>query len=199
MNLDGVRRHAPATIGEAERRAAVLAPVVDRGGTPHVLFTKRADHLGSHPGQMSFPGGGVEAEDADLKATALREADEEIGLRPGEVEVVGRLDDVETVSDYVVTPFVGTVPDREYAPSDGEVAEIAVLPVAELTDRANYESARREHPRYGDVRIHFFRVGGYTVWGVTGGMVVQLLELATDWRMPDEVDRVVDPDADLPT
>ena len=199
MNLDGVRRHESATIADAERRAAVLAPVLDRDGTPHVLFTKRADHLGNHPGQMSFPGGGVEPEDPNLEATALREADEEIGLRPEEVDVVGRLDDVDTVSEYVVTPFVGTVPDREYVPSDAEVAEIAALPVPELTDPANYESERRDHPHYGDVRIHFFRAGGYTVWGATGGMLVQLLELTTDWRMPAEADRVVDPDADLPT
>ncbi|MXR41325.1 NUDIX domain-containing protein [Halobaculum sp. WSA2] len=198
MNFERVRRHAPVEVTDAERRAAVLAPVVDRDGAPHVLFTKRADHLGSHPGQMSFPGGGVESQDADLTATALREANEEIGLRPEEVEVVGRIDDIRTVSEYAVTPFVGTAPDREYVPSDDEVAEIAILPVSELTDRENYESERRDHPHYGEIRLHFFHVDGYTVWGATGRMLVQLLELLADWEMPREVDRVVDPDADLP-
>ena len=62
----------------------------------------------------------------------------------------------------------------------------------------NYESERRDHPHYGEIRIHFFRVGGYTVWGATGRMLVQLLELTTGWEMPPEVDRVVDPDADFP-
>ena len=198
MEFERVRRHAPVRVTDAERRAAVLAAVVDRGGDPHVLFTERAEHLGSHPGQMSFPGGGVEAHDESLEATALREANEEIGLCPEEAEVVGRLDDIRTTSEYAVTPFVGTAPDREYVPSDGEVAEIAVLPVAALTDRGNYESERRDHPHYGDVRLHFFHVDGYTVWGATGRMLVQLLELLTDWEMPPEVDRVVDPDADFP-
>ncbi|QLG63273.1 NUDIX hydrolase [Halorarum salinum] len=198
MDLDGVRRHAPVTVSDAERRAAVLAPVVDRDGEDHVLFTKRAEHLSSHPGQMSFPGGGVESADEDLRATALREAEEEIGLRPTEVDVVGRLDDVPTTSEFAVTPFVGTVPDRTYLPNDGEVAEIAVLAVSDLTDLSNYESERRDHSHYGEVRLHFFHVDGYTVWGATGRMLVQLLELTTDWRMPEEVDRVVDPDADYP-
>ena len=198
MDLDGVRRHTPVTLADAERRAAVLAPVVDRGGDPHVLFTKRAEHLSSHPGQMSFPGGGEESVDDDLVDTALREANEEIGLRPEEADVVGRLDDVPTVSEFAVTPFVGTAPDREYYPNDGEVAEIALLSVAELTDLSNYESERRDHSHYGEARLHFFHVDGYTVWGATGRMLVQLLELTTDWRMPEEVDRVVDPDADFP-
>ncbi|MFC6787729.1 NUDIX hydrolase [Halobaculum halobium] len=198
MDFERVRRHTPVEVTDAERRAAVLAPVVERGGAPHILFTKRADHLGSHPGQMSFPGGGVEAQDADLTATALREANEEIGLRPEEVAVVGRIDDIRTVSEYAVTPFVGTAPDRTYVPSDDEVAEIAILPVSELTARENYESERRDHPHYGEIRLHFFHVDGYTVWGATGRMLVQLLELLTDWEMPAKVDRVVDPDADLP-
>ncbi|WP_277553466.1 NUDIX hydrolase [Halobaculum limi] len=198
MDFERVRHHAPVRVTDAERRAAVLAAVIDRGGDPHVLFTKRAEHLGSHPGQMSFPGGGVESHDEDLVATALREANEEIGLLPEEADVVGRLDDIQTVSEYAVTPFVGTAPDREYVPSDDEVAEIAILPISELTARENYESERRDHPHYGDIRLHFFHVDGYTVWGATGRMLVQLLELLTDWEMPAEVDRVVDPDADLP-
>jgi 8-oxo-dGTP pyrophosphatase MutT (NUDIX family) len=198
LDLAGVGAHEPTEVADAEREAAVLAPVVDRDGADHVLFTKRADHLGEHPGQMSFPGGGREPSDADLTATALREADEEIGLRAAEADIVGRLDDVRTVSEYAVRPFVGRVPDRTYDPDLREVAEIAVLPVAALTDLDNYESERRDHPHHGEIRLHFFHVGGYTVWGATARMLVQLLELATDWRAPPAVDRVVDPDADLP-
>ncbi len=198
MDLAGIRRHRPTAVTDEPRRAAVIVPIVEREGAPHLLFTKRADDLSDHPGQMSFPGGGHEPGDEDLEATALREADEEIGLRPAEVDVVGRLDDIRTVTRYSVRPFAAHVPDREYAPGDGEVAEIAVLPIAGLTDRANYESERRDHPYYGDVRLHFFRVGGYTVWGATANILVQFLELATDWEIPPEVDRVVDADADYP-
>jgi len=195
MDLGRVADHEAAAIDGARREAAVLAPVVSRDGS-HLLFTKRADHLGEHPGQMSFPGGGREPSDGDLRETALREANEEIGLRSGEAEIVGRLDDIHTVSDYAVRPFVGRVPDRAYEPDEREVAEIAVLPVEGLLDPGNYESERRTHPAVGEVRVHFFRVGGYTVWGATGNILVQLLELTTDWHAPDTVDRVVDPDAD---
>jgi 8-oxo-dGTP pyrophosphatase MutT (NUDIX family) len=198
MDLSALARHVPRAVEDADREAAVVAPVVERGGDVHLLFTERADHLGEHPGQMSFPGGGREPSDADLLATALREAEEEIDLRPGEATVVGRLDDVSTSSAYAVRPFVARVPDRTYTPDEREVAEIAVLPVAAFLDPSNYESERREHPRHGDVRVHFFHVRGYTVWGATGRMVVQLLELTTDWRAPETVDRVVDPDADVP-
>jgi len=198
IDLSAIARHSPRSVDDAEREAAVVAPVVDRDGDDALLFTKRADHLGQHPGQMSFPGGGREPSDADLEATARREANEEIGLRPAEIDIVGRLDDIPTVSDYSVRPFVSRVPDREYVPDEREVAEIAVLPVEELTNLDNYESERRDHHYYGEIRLHFFYVGGYTVWGATGRMLVQLLELTTDWEMPPDVDRVVDSDADFP-
>jgi len=181
-----------------EREAAVLAPVVTRDGADYVLFTKRAEHLTDHPGQMSFPGGGREPADEDLLATALREATEEVGLRPEEVAVVGRLDDIRTITDYLVRPFVARVDDRGYHPADAEVAEVAVLPVSGLTDLDNYESERRDHPHYGEIRLHFFHVDDYTVWGATANMLVQLLELTTDWELPPEPDRTVDADADLP-
>ncbi|MXR52410.1 NUDIX domain-containing protein [Halovenus sp. WSH3] len=198
MDLAAVRAFEPATVDDQERKAAVIVPVIDRESGPHVLFTKRAEHLSDHPGQMSFPGGGHEPEDESLEVTAKREGNEEIGLDPSEVSIVGRLDDIRTITRYSVRPFVAEVPDRVYEPHDGEVAEVAILPVAELTDLENYQSERREHPYYGDIRLHYFYVDGYTVWGATARMLVQFLELATDWTVPPEPDREVGPDADYP-
>ncbi|RBI63714.1 coenzyme A pyrophosphatase [halophilic archaeon] len=197
MDLGRVTDSVPRPVTDEDRDAAVLVPVVVREGEPGLLFTKRADHLGEHPGQMSFPGGGREPGDATLWETALREAREEIGLRPEEVEGVGRLDDIRTVTNYAVTPFVAKIPDRRYDPDEREVAEIAVLPVSAFLDADNYETERRDHPNYGEIVIHFFHVDGYTVWGATGRIVVQLLELTTDWRAPERIDRFVDTDPDL--
>jgi 8-oxo-dGTP pyrophosphatase MutT (NUDIX family) len=196
MNLSRLSAHTPTAVDDTGQRAAVLAPVFTRAGEAYVLFTKRAEHLGEHPGQMSFPGGSSEPEDDTLEATALREADEEIGLRAPEVSVAGRLDDIRTVTGYAVRPFVGEIPDRTYDRDEREVAEVVTLAVSALTDPGNYESERREHPVYGPHRIHYFHVGPYTVWGATGVMLTQLLELATEWRPPAEPDRIVDADTD---
>ncbi|SEW21988.1 NUDIX hydrolase [Natrinema salifodinae] len=189
LTLDPVATHEPAEIDDQPYDAAVLAPIVDRDGEDHLLFTRRADDLGEHPGQMSFPGGGAEPEDETILDTALREANEEIGLERDEAEIVGQLDDIRTISEYAVTPFVGHVPDREYERDGREVAEIVVLPLSGLLDPANYEYERRDHPYYGDIVIHYFHVDGYTVWGATGRILVQLLELATDFEAPEKVDR----------
>jgi len=197
MELAGVRDHDPDAVTDQPREAAVLVPVFD-GPEPRILFTKRADDLSDHPGQMSFPGGGREPVDADLCEAALREANEEVGLEREEVDRVGRLDDIRTVTRYSVRPLVARVPDRTYDPCDAEVAEIAVLALSALTDLNNYESERRDHPYYGEIRLHFFTVDGYTVWGATARMLVQFLELVTDWTVPPEPDRVVDADADYP-
>jgi 8-oxo-dGTP pyrophosphatase MutT (NUDIX family) len=196
MDLSRVVTFDPSPVEGEGHTAAVLVPVLQRDGQPYLLFTKRADHLGEHPGQMSFPGGGREPSDETIFDTAVREAREEIGLREEEVELVGRLDDIRTVTRYAVTPFVGRIPDRRYTPDDREVAEIATLAVSALTDLENYESEWREHPNYGEARVHFFHVDGYTVWGATANILVQLLELTTDWRPPAEPDRVVERDPD---
>jgi len=184
MDLSRVANHSPRLITDERRDAGVLIPVVERPEGTGLLFTKRSDHLDEHPGQMSFPGGGHEPGDEDLRATALREANEEIGLLATEVEIVGQLDDIRTITEYAVSPFVGRIPDREYDPNDGEVAEIVVLPLEGLLDPENYEFECRDHPHYGEVTIHYFHVNGYTVWGATGRILVQFLELTTDWIVP---------------
>ena len=87
--------------------AAVLLPLFKKGEDYHILFTKRTDRVKYHKGQISFPGGGVDEEDSDLEETALREAYEEIGLNRKDVEILGALDDIVTVTQFIVTPFVG--------------------------------------------------------------------------------------------
>lgn len=196
MNLDGVRAFEPTPISNDNRDSAVLVGILEREA-PHILFTKRADHLSNHPGQMSFPGGRREPEDDDLLDTAQREANEEVCLDPTDMTAVGRLDDIQTVTGFSVRPFVGRIPDSEYVPCDDEVAEIAVLPVPELTDLDNYHGEFRDHPEHGRIRVHYFYVDEYTVWGATARMLAQFLELTTDWRAPD-IDEVVDADADYP-
>jgi 8-oxo-dGTP pyrophosphatase MutT (NUDIX family) len=198
MDLSRLSGHAPTEVTDEDREAAVLAPVVTRDERPHLLFVKRSADLSSHAGQMAFPGGGYEPVDDGLRETALREAREEAGVEPGETEVVGRLDDIRTTSRYSVRPFVARIPDREYVPDMTEVTEVAVLAVEDLVDLSNYDSERRDHPYYGDIRLHYFRVDGYVVWGATARILAQLLELTTGWTAPEEPDRHVEPDAEFP-
>ncbi|MFB6254805.1 MAG: CoA pyrophosphatase [Halobacteriaceae archaeon] len=176
------------SISDAEKTAAVLVPIIDRDDQHYLLFTKRADHLGEHPGQISFPGGGYESGDTSLSETALREAREEINLLPEDVTLYGEIDDIRTVSGYSVTPFVGTISDREYSPNDYEVAEIIILPLRELTNIDNYRYETRDHSHYGQSIVHFFNVHDRTVWGATARILVQLLELTTSWEAPVDFD-----------
>ncbi len=189
MTLEPVAAYAPHEIDDQPFDAAVLAPIIEREGDHWLLFTKRADDLGEHPGQMSFPGGGRDPGDETIFETAVREANEEIGLEAEEIDLVGQLDDIRTVTEYAVSPFVGRIPDREYTPDEREVAEIVPLPLAGFLDPDNYESERRSHPYYGDIVIHYFHVNGYTVWGATGRILVQLLELTSPFCAPERLDR----------
>lgn len=184
LDLSGLSGRDARIVDGGHRSAAVLAPVLDRPAGDHLLFIQRADDLSKHAGQVSFPGGGHEPGDADLSETALREAHEEVGLRPEEAELVGQLDEIHTITEYSVRPYVGRVPDRTYEPDGREATAVNVLPVAGLLDGDNYEFERRTHPEGGEVVVHYFHVDGTTVWGATGEIVVNLLELTTDWRAP---------------
>ena len=167
-------------------RAAVLVPLFEKGGEPHVLLTRRTEQMRSHRGQISFPGGRQDPEDPSLLHTALRETAEEIGLAPADVRIVGELDDLLTVTDYIVSPFVGIIPHPYFfRVSEREIAEMIEAPLeAFLRPERLRVSSRLEHEGR-PYRTYFFHVGPHIVWGATAKILVQLLELAYDFRPPE--------------
>lgn len=160
--------------GRALRPAAVLVPVVDRNDGLSVLLTRRTDHLHHHPGQISFPGGRVEEADTSPVMTALRETEEEIGLAPDRVELLGELADYHTGTGFRVTPVVGLVhPPFELLLDDFEVAEAFEVPLAFLLDPANRQRHRMEYQ--GRMREYYaIPYGDYFIWGATAGILVQM-------------------------
>jgi 8-oxo-dGTP pyrophosphatase MutT (NUDIX family) len=158
----------------ARRRASVLVPIVARAGELTMLFTRRTAHLRNHSGQIAFPGGGAEPGDASAEATALREAHEEIGLEPARVEVLGRLSDYHTRTDYRVTPVVGLVaPPVELRLDAHEVEEAFEVPLAFLLDPANHLRHQRE---FQGRTVPFYAIPyrDYYIWGATAGMLINL-------------------------
>lgn len=169
------KRHLP---DGPRRRAAVLVPLYEREGEAYVLLTKRADDLPHHQGQIGFPGGGAEPGDGSLRATALREAFEEVGLAPEAVEIIGELDDTETASsNFVVTPFVGWVPyPYPFATDHREIQELIEVPLAAFRDPGRlrveiWEREGRERP------VYFYDVGPHTVWGLTARILREFLAI----------------------
>ena len=155
--------------------AAVLVPLFLRDGELHVVLTRRRDDLRRHAGEISFPGGRADPDDADLRATALREAHEEVGIPPEAVELVGALQPTPTIAtSYAVYPFVGLIePGFAWAPSEDEVAEVLEPSVAQLRAGAGRRTLlRRGVPFRTDVYV----VGDALVWGATARMLGDLLE-----------------------
>lgn len=173
----------PPTTGRPARPAAVLVPLVDRGaaGTT-VLLTRRSDLLPDHAGQVSFPGGRIEARDRDAVAAALRETEEEIGLARRHVEIVGRLDSYLTVTGFHIEPVVGLVtPPFDLRPDGREVAAIFELPLDFILDPANHALASREYQ--GRMRrFHAMRWGDHVIWGATAHMLVNLAQCLGEER-----------------
>jgi 8-oxo-dGTP pyrophosphatase MutT (NUDIX family) len=170
------RRVAEIPPGHAP--AAVLVPLVERDGELRVVFTERARDLHAHAGQVSFPGGRCEPVDADRAATALREAEEEIGIPRGTVEVLGLLDDFVTPTGFVITPVVGRVaPAPAYRPEPAEVREVFEVGLERLRDPTLLHDvgaivhAGRSYP------IIAYRPDGRNIWGITARILQELLAL----------------------
>ena len=163
--------------GARVTEAAVLVPLVNRGDGVRVLLTQRTLHLDDHAGQISFPGGRVEAGDANREETALRETEEEIGIRRGSVALLGRLPDYEIPSGFRIAPVVGWIePPFELKPDPYEVAAVFEAPLRHFLDARNYQ--RREYHFRGRHR-HYMAVPyeGRYIWGATAGMLYSLARL----------------------
>jgi 8-oxo-dGTP pyrophosphatase MutT (NUDIX family) len=171
--LTGDDGHA-IDLAAVRRPAAVLVGLVGHGSGPAVLLTQRTAHLKDHAGQISFPGGRVEEEDAGIVPAALREAQEEIGLDPSRVEILGELDPYDTVTGFRIHPVVGWIePPVILAPDPFEVAEVFEVPLCFTLDAANHR--RDSYVRHGR-RRHFFVLpyGQRYIWGATAGILVNL-------------------------
>lgn len=159
---------------KAGRPAAVLIPLVDYGDKLSVLLTERAYHLKHHPGQISFPGGAVENSDASLFDAALREADEEIGLPPKNVDIVGMLPLYRTISGYEIAPVVGFVnPDFEPKLDRNEVESAFEVPLAHLLDRKNH-LIHTTHRNKKAFPIYFIPWQDKMIWGATAALLRNL-------------------------
>ena len=160
----------------ALRPAAVLAPIIMRPQGWTMLFTQRAEETPAHPGQISFPGGRVQPEDAGPLDTALRETFEEIGLPPERIEPLGAFDRYETGTGFRITPVVGLIaPGFELRLDAREVASVFEAPLSFLFDPANHE--RRETQWRGKLRAYYaMPYGEHFIWGATAGMIRALYE-----------------------
>lgn len=158
--------------------AAVILPLYQKEGEYHILLTKRTEKVEHHKGQISFPGGARHEEDRSLEDTALRETFEEIGVQPEDVEILGQLDNMGTVSsNFLITPFVALIPyPYEFAANRDEIDELVEIPIAALLDEKNY----REEFQIYEGRPYWSNVYEYrgkVIWGATARILKQFLDL----------------------
>jgi 8-oxo-dGTP pyrophosphatase MutT (NUDIX family) len=168
------RERAAVEWKEGYRRAGVLVPLFVRDGGLWIVFTRRTESVEHHRGQISFPGGGEEPGDRTLWHTALRESEEELGIRPEDALALGRLSPLTTVTNFYVEPFAAAIPQPyRFRPAEAEIAEVLEVPVAALRDPSALESRRlpgRDEP------VLFYHYGDKVIWGATARIVAELLE-----------------------
>jgi len=167
--------------------AAVLIPIIPRPGGPTALLTQRPDTMAAHPGQVAFPGGKMDACDADSVATALREAEEEVGIEADRVDLVACGAPYITGSAFRITPVIGLLPaDFTARPDPREVAATFEAPLDYLLDSANHKSATGVWQ--GQSRTYYeMPWQGYRIWGVTAGIIRDLYNTLYDQIMTQEI------------
>ena len=177
------RRPTVTRDGHSMRPAAVLLPLYRSDGDLCVILQKRSERVEHHKGEISFPGGMVDPDDENLLATALREAHEEMGISPEDVETLGRLDDTPTITDFMISTYVGAIPSPYvFTPSEIEVAEVLRVPISRLRDPA---SRRDEAHLHGDKfsKMPVFVYEGHVIFGATARILDQFIALTADARL----------------
>lgn len=165
------------------RQAGVLVPLYAAGGEIRVVLARRTERVPHHKGQVCFPGGSRDAGDRDLLATALRESEEELGIRPEDVEVIGAMEPVPTVTGFFIQPFVARIPAGSPSLRDEfEVAEVFDAPLSAFTDFSLYRAA--ETTFLGKpYHVYFLDYGRHAIWGATARILHDLAAIAL--RIPD--------------
>jgi len=172
------QRHKQHIVNANLVRSAVIIPIYDKQGQYHILFTKRTQEVKDHKGQISFPGGAYQEEDGTLVNTALRECAEEIGLMPGDVEILGELDDFVTqVSNYIISPFIGFIPwPYQFKMNEEEIEEIIEIPISALLDMGRLRQETRIIEDE-EVTSFFYHYQGKVIWGATARILHQFLDI----------------------
>lgn len=183
---EALKRHVPRLAPtEKHVRAAVLIPLLAASDGERLLYTKRSDHVAAHRGQISFPGGKWSEEDADLQVTALRESWEEVGIAPQDVEILGQLDDVVTLTGFVITPFVGRLPTPyPLRPNPGEIARLIEVPIADLLRPQAFHLESRRAPDGRTVSLYSFETQGDLIWGATARITKQFIDILAGETSP---------------
>lgn len=156
--------------------AAILMPYFIKDGKEHILLTVRSQQVPLHKGQIAFPGGRQEPGE-DLETTALREAEEEVGIHPQDVELIGPTDDIVTITSYRVTPFLGKIPyPYEFNRNPEEIAEILLVPFEALLAEENI-TKNVVSSSIGEFPLYYFNWNSHVIWGATGRILANLLNL----------------------
>ena len=162
--------------------SAVLIPFFNKNKDAHILFTVRTDDVEHHKGQISFPGGAWEEQDKSLADTALRECQEEIGIPPKMINIIGRLDDFPTITDFLVTPFVATLPYPYPSKiNTQEVAEILEVPLALFLKNTFFEVKEWKH-KNKTYLVFFYYFNQHVIWGATAFILNRFIELVFEYN-----------------
>lgn len=178
---DRLSARAPCRVFETDLRpAAVLLPLVSEPDGHLLLLTRRSSTLRRQPNEISFPGGAVDSNDPSPLDAALRESEEEVGLKRSDVEILGQMDELVTVTGFVITPFVGVVRGPYPFRANHEVAELILVPLAWLRQPEVLRVELRTVRPGLEVPVYHYRHGPHDIWGITGRLVKELLAVLPD-------------------
>lgn len=177
-NLKNDVSQIPSVLNNGYKKAAVIVPFVCDNGEWSLLYTRRSDKLAKHSGQVSFPGGAMEPQDKSLIDTALRETQEEIGIHPDEIKVIGVMPEFLTISDFVITPIVAYINwPLKLIISEDEVKRVFTIPMRWLRDPDNWEERLFSHTNGWYGNVYFYKpYDGEVLWGISAKITIELIQ-----------------------